>query len=163
MKKYKHWSPTPFDTQGLMDGEDRNDWLVVPVIQTRDSRCFERSNFAAALKRLGGESETVEVHRFGHWGAGWFEIILVAPGTAAQKEGEAIEVALEGYPLLDDEDYYRRQSEEALQTWQNCYNIKERIAYIRENERDFEFRDYADMLGCVRGKWFGGDNSRLLD
>ena len=61
-----------------------------------------------------------------------------------------------------DEDYYRRQSEEALQTWQNCYDTTERIAYIREHESQFEFRDYADMLGCVRGKWFCGDEGELL-
>ena len=162
MKRYKNWSPTPFDPDGLMDGEDRNDWLVVPVIQTRDSRCFELSNFAAALERLGGESETVEVHRFCHWGPGWFEIILVAPGTDAEKKAEEIEAALADYPLLDDEDYYRRQDEEALQTWQNCYDATERVAYIREHRRDFEFHDYADMLGCVRGKWFCGDADNLL-
>jgi hypothetical protein len=26
----------------------------------------------------------------------------------------------------------------------------------------FDFRDFADLLGCIRGKWFGGHDSELL-
>lgn len=164
MKRYGKWSPTAFDTPGLMIGdEDRSNWLVVPVAQNRDSGCFAQSNFATALALLGGESETVEVHRFGHWGPGWFEIILVAPGTEAEKKAEEIEALLENYPVLDDEDLCEREHVAAAEVWKNCYSPAERIKYIRERESQFEFRDYQDMLGCVRGKWFCGYDSELLD
>jgi hypothetical protein len=89
MQTYSQYRPTGFDSRGL-GLPDRQDWLVLPVIQTRDSGPLEQSNFASALKAVGGESETVEVHRFGHWGPGWFEIIIVAPGSEAARIGEEI-------------------------------------------------------------------------
>jgi hypothetical protein len=67
MKKYKDYSPTEFDCKGL-NLPDKQEWLVVPVMQTRDSGPLELSNFRTALKMLCDESENVEVHRFGHWG-----------------------------------------------------------------------------------------------
>lgn len=37
-----------------------------------------------------------------------------------------------------------------------------RIKYIREHESQFEFRNWRDMLGCVRGKYFAGIPCELL-
>ena len=95
--------------------EDRNNWLVVPVGQNRDSGPFEQSNFAAALEILGGESESVEVHCFRHWGPGWFEVIIVRPDRAADVDD--IEARLESYPLLDEEDLSRREHELMEEDW----------------------------------------------
>lgn len=95
--------------------EDRNNWLVVPVGQNRDSGPFEQSNFAAALEILGGESESVEVHCFRHWGPGWFEVIIVRPDRAADVDD--IEARLESYPLLDEDDLYRREHELMEDDW----------------------------------------------
>jgi hypothetical protein len=64
---------------------------------------------------LGGESETVEVHRFGHWGPGWFELILVDPSRASDVED--IESALEHYPVLDDERFAQQESDEEGEAW----------------------------------------------
>ena len=73
---YKEYAPTAFDVKGLGLPE-RADWRVVGF-RTRDTT--ERATrFNYTLKRRGGESETLEVHRFGHWACGWFEIILAAP------------------------------------------------------------------------------------
>jgi hypothetical protein len=112
MQTFKEYKPTDFDSAGLGSDETNQAWLVIPVIQTRDSDSFELSNFAAALEMLGGEGEDVQVHRFGHWGPGWFEIIIVNPlNPAILKIAEDIERSLESYPLLDDEDYSEREYE----------------------------------------------------
>lgn len=119
MKLSEH-TPTAFDHSAaqFFDSEDpRRNWLVVPVGQNRDSRELETSNFAAALEILGGESETVEVHRFGHWACGWYEIIIVDPSREA--EVEAIENRLENYPVLDEDDFSNREHEAYLEDWQN--------------------------------------------
>lgn len=73
--KYAEFSLTQFDTKGL-GLPDRQDWEVLPVSRSRDN---DDPKFRRKLKKLGGESATVEVHRFRHWAIGWFEIILVAP------------------------------------------------------------------------------------
>lgn len=161
MDTYSKFRPTGFDSHINFDN-DREAWLVLPCGRNRDSECLDESNFATALKILGGEREDVEVHRFGHWACGWFEIILVRPDSAAAKEAEEIEAALANYPVLDDNDYSEREHEAANETWRVCYTDKKRIEYIRDNRSQFEFRSLADMMGCVRGKYFAGYASELL-
>jgi hypothetical protein len=159
---YKDWAPTQFDRKGAYLREQQ-DWFVVGLIQTRDSGPLDQSNFAAALKLLGGESETVNVCRFGHWGPGWFEIILVAPGSDAVKIAEGIETRLADYPVLDEEDHSRREQEAADETWRNCYREKERIEYIWKHRSQFEFHDLGELLANVRGKHFSGYASELIN
>lgn len=160
MNTYSEFRPTGFDSHIGID--DREKWLVLPCARNRDSGCLDESNFACALKELGGESDTVEVCRFGHWGNGWFEIIIVQPDTDAHKKAIDIEAGLSNYPVLDDNDFSEREMEAANETWKNCYDTAERIEYIREHESQFEFRSFADMLGCVRGNYFAGYASELL-
>jgi len=113
--------------------KDRQDWIVVPVIQTRDSVSLEHSNFRVVLEDLGGESDTVEVHRFGHWGPGWFEIILVHPDLEGKVE--EWESALADYPVASDSDYSEEQTQEEDDSWQ------------------FVFQ--SDFLAAVRNLWEG--------
>lgn len=162
METYSKFAPTGFDPAGAFLDDDRQDWLVVPVSRTRDTGPLEESNFDAALEMLGGESDDVEVHRFGHWGPGWFEIIIVRPGSEAETAAKEIESRLEDYPLLDEDDASERETEAANDVWRDCYNVKERVRYIRKNRSQFEFRSLSDMLGCVRGEYFSGYASELL-
>jgi len=105
----------------------------------------------------------VEVHRFGHWACGWFEIILVRPGTNAAKKAEEIEARLVVCLFLDECDHSEREMEAANETWQCCFSNAERIKYIRDYRSEFEFHSFADMLGCARGNYFGGYESELLN
>lgn len=131
METYSEFAPTGFDSAGAFL-PDRQDWLVVPVGQTRDSGCLSQSNFDSAVQTLGGESETVEVHRFGHWGPGWFEIIIVKPDTPQADTATEIEGALSDYPVLDEEDFSRRETEETEAYWDNM-STSERVEYLQEN------------------------------
>jgi hypothetical protein len=125
LQRYRDFSPTGFDQDGAFL-PDQGDWLVVPVMQTRDSVALEQSNFTAALAMLKGESETVEVHRFGHWGPGWFEIIIVNSESNHAETAAEIACALAEYPILDETDCSEREYEEACAAWDNT-SLSERV------------------------------------
>lgn len=117
MISYRDYQPTSYDRKGAFLPE-RQDWLVLPLTRTRDDgQPLTESNFAAALEILGGESDTVEVHRFGHWGPGWYEIILVHPSR--ENEARKIEESMENYPCLNEEDFCEREFEAINETWEN--------------------------------------------
>lgn len=137
------------------------------VGQSRGSDCLEQSNFAVMLASLGGESDVVTVVRESHWAVGWVEWIAIeADGTPeADKALQAADMAkarLEDYPVLDEEDFSTREHEAVNEAWTNCYSDKERVEYIREHRSQFDFRDYADVIGCARGRYFAGYASELL-
>lgn len=155
MIQYKDYRPFQFDSKGLAL-PDRQDWFVLPIGRNRDSGPLDESNFFSALKMLGGEGDDVEVHSFGHWACGWFEIILIRPESSQQNEGEDIENFIDDYPIIDEEDFSLRETEANLLTWQNCYNNQDRIDFIRKRHSEFEFHSFADMLGCCHGTFYNG-------
>lgn len=132
MIKYSEFQPTAFDSKGLL-GEYHgiSDFLVVPVTQTRDSGPLDRSNFEQALEMLGGESDDVQVHRFGHWGPGWFEIILVDPKSDKVRIAEDIESSLADYPVLNEEDFSEKETKETEEYYQ-FMSLSERVDVLHE-------------------------------
>jgi len=122
MQRYSDYQPTGFDPKGIVLS-DQQDWLVLPCGRNRDSMPLDESNFAVALKELGDESDTVEVHRFGHWACGWFEIIIVKPDTSEAETANEIENSLADYPVLDDCDYSEREDQYATEVWNNCFDL----------------------------------------
>ena len=127
---YADYRPTSFDSAGL-GIPDRGTWLVLPIIRTRDSGLLDRSNFRVAARLLAAvdhNGEHYETHRFGHWGPGWFEIIVVnpdAPDTVINAAGKIAE-ALENYPALSEDDYSELQYETAAAAWAGM-SIRDRI------------------------------------
>lgn len=131
--------------------------------RSRDSDDLEASNFATALKALGGESETVLVVRESHWAVGWVEWIAIHesdPGALEIADGLCADY--NNYPVLDEEDFSRREHEHAEYVWRDCMNNRERIAYMKRHASQFDFRNFQDMLGCARGHYFAGYASELL-
>ena len=112
METYGKYRPTGFDPEGIVLDE-RQDWFVLPIGTNRDADCLAESNWHSVIKSLGGESDTLEVHRFGHWAWGWFEIALLHPDR--EEEGNEIEECLLEYPVFDDEDYSNREYEAKVQ------------------------------------------------
>jgi len=125
------WSKQMERSNGLdsfsnYSGPDLGD-LVVVCGRNRDSELIAESNFECALKELGGESETVRVERFGHWGCGWFELILVDPkDTKALETAYSIKRCLQEYVLLDDSDFSEREFEQQLEDFDTCHGYFER-------------------------------------
>lgn len=126
--KLEHWrfnGATSLDDRSNYMGENLSRLLVVPVSQHRDSDALDRSNFRVALERLGGESETVQVHRFGSWAVGWHEMLLItADGPVTEAEKIAAELA--DYPVLDEEDYSELEWSEMTAYWAG-ESIAERV------------------------------------
>lgn len=98
--------------------DPRRRWVVVAT-QTPDSDAVSRSNFLAACRILGGESDTVEVHRYGHWGPGWVEVLIADTRHAATVQG--IHDRLEDYPVLDEELLSHMEWEQAQDTWEGMF------------------------------------------
>ena len=126
MKAYRDWKPSEFDISGL-NAPDKQDWLVAPVILTRDSRCFEESNYCTLRKQLDDtNSEDWAAMEFGHWASGWFKIIVVRPGSKAAQIAQEAESKLEDYPILDEDDWSQRETDAVLDMWDNM-SMRERI------------------------------------
>jgi hypothetical protein len=116
------------------------------------------------LRELGGESETVIVVRESHWAVGWVEWIAIHDDDKpALRIADELVAALSDYPVIDEDHWSELEQEDAQQVWANCYSDSERLAYVREYRSQFEFHDYADLIGCIRGRYFAGYASELLN
>jgi hypothetical protein len=73
------------------------------------------------LTALGGESDTVIVVRESHWAVGWVEWIAIneADADALAKADEQCG-RLECYPVLDEDDFCRREFEAQCEVWENA-------------------------------------------
>ena len=142
-------------------GEEYNDYYVV-LGRNRDSDILTNSNFDIALERLGGEcDDKVRVIRNGHWACGWIEFIAVHKDdlkhvTIAQQ----IVNDIEKYPVLDDDDYYKRECEAIL------YNIKDSLYQVRDIDNIPEVTDiysYFSTSGQDMTEEFYPDREQLLE
>ena len=122
--------------------------MYVLLGRNRDSGCLENSNFDTALEALGGESKHVQVHRFNHWAVGWTELILIDPAADDKvKTAEEINCSLADYPVLDEEDFSRRETEEENETYEQ--NIRREIYGIVEDITGLEYlldKDIEEIL-----------------
>lgn len=111
-KHLKRWS-LPRDYAGASWPE-----MYVFLGRHRDSDAVDRSNFAVALRELGGESETVQVIREGHWAVGWVEWIGIEETDAdSLAKADAMMERIGEYPLLDEMHYSELQWTEAGDYW----------------------------------------------
>lgn len=153
-------NPSGFDSVANYSGDVPNDkWLVV-MTRNRESDILTESNWACALDLLGGESDNVEIFRFGHWACGWWEALCVN-GKSINK-GQEIFDKIYSYPVLNEDHFSELEREEADRLWLECYDKKDRLEYIRENRYQFDFNDFKDLMSCVRGKYFAGYASELV-
>jgi len=135
--------------------------------RTRDSDELTESNFRCAVTALealpafAGESR-IEV-RENHWACGWVEWLAIhADDEAALRAADEMAASLESYPVLDESDFSQLEEENAAKVWRDCYNGRDRVAYMREYRSQFEAQSFADLLACARGRYFIGYASDLL-
>lgn len=116
------------------------------------------------LEQLGGESETVIVVRASHWAVGWVEWIAIHVTDADKlKMADELKAGLDNYPVLNEDHFSETERQEADETWKNCYDPHERVTYIREHRSQFEPHSLSDLRACVRGEYFLGYASDLLN
>jgi len=160
-----------------------SDWFGQPwhgyyvfLGQTRNSGALDRANFDAGWKAiqavaskesvLGDEDESATVVKVceNHWACGWIEWIAIHESDeAALKVADEIAGTLTDYPVVDESLFSQYETDEANDVWKSCYRVKDRVKYIRAHPSQFEFRDYSDLIGCVRGNYFAGYASELLN
>jgi hypothetical protein len=100
--------------------------------QSRDSDALTRSNFECGLKALGGESETVQVVREGHWAVGWIEWIAIHEfDSEAVIKADQMLLALSDYPVLNEDHFSELEYSEAENYWQSL-SIPERVELCQQ-------------------------------
>lgn len=152
---------------------DARNWCIVYTVN-RDSDALARSNARQIDKALApflddDDSPDVTTEHHGHWACGWIDgyaIRVYRPGTndltPAFLAYAELRLALDTYPILDEEDFSKEEHKEADEVWRTCYSTRDRIEYICDNREQFEFHSFADMLACARGDYFAGYASELL-
>ncbi len=162
-----------FESFGWHDApEDADQWAIV-YTHNRDSDALARSNAhvigEAMAPFLTGEDDADAMsEHHGHWACGWIDGYAIrvrnAEGalTSAFLAYAELHASMADYPVLDETHFSETEEKEAEETWRACYRDAERLDYIRKHRSQFEFRSFADLLGCVRGKFFAGYASELL-
>ena len=108
--------------------DDPESWTIV-YTHHRDSRLLDQSNAAAIEDALrpfleGDDPDIIEEHH-GHWACGWidgFAIRVFRNGEVTQAFRTYAEICdrLEDYPVLDEEDYCRREYEATLENFDSA-------------------------------------------
>ena len=148
-------------------------YYAAPVGRSRDSDALERSNWRVqweVLKPLqadcqddDGDGHSPLIVRESHWAVGWVEWVAIHESNeAALRAADELAGRLEICPILSEDDFSKEEQEEAETVWRDCYSAKERIDWIRRNRSQVEPQSFADLLGCVRGRYFLGYTSELL-
>jgi hypothetical protein len=165
--KYSGFKPTGFDNH--IQIEDRENWHIMPISINRDTEsCITLSNWQVCQDMMNKANIEYEVHNFGHWACGWFEILLVSPDS--QDFVEEIENLLSQYPILNDDHHSNMEIEKDDQAWESYgyrdflsgYNdiasneTEEHIVTLLEDMGKDELRSIFDCLdGTVEHSDYG--------
>lgn len=128
LESYQSHRPTGFDRHIRLSEQDT--WLIAPVSLLRDSNALEISNWEVVtfdIREAETTGDDCEIHRFGHWACGWYEIMLVRPGSKCAEVAAKWACALSDYPVASDEHHSEILLEEAGRTWSHM-SITDRIA-----------------------------------
>lgn len=143
-------------------GDDMSAFYQV-LGHTRDSETLEESNWIGFLRDHpeNFDEETnkgILVARFGHWGCGWFELILVhETDFELLKEMDELREALDDYPVYDDELFSQMEMDEQFET------VKSEFEYImRHNDFEIEY-DLEDEQIENMASWFCSDANSSED
>lgn len=133
----KPWNPNPSGWDSLSNyvGEVPAQHLLVLLTRNRDSDSVTRSNWETVLQFLGGESDTVQIIRHGHWACGWIEYLMIDSRNADMLQlAESVEKKLSGYPVFDEDHWSTLQFTEASEFWDSL-SVK------------YRYRDYIQGSG----------------
>jgi len=134
MPRYKDHSPTGFDRHICVD--EIEDW-VVSLNRNRDSDLCDESNWSVATKefeKIDPNGNDHQIHNFGHWACGWYELILVRPDSPCHKLATEFMCSLADSCLLDEDDHSEREHDAVCQYWEQM-SIKERIEECNQSNQ----------------------------
>ncbi len=105
--------------------ENADNWCIINT-STRDSGILAKSNESVIIKTLEKFPEDARTERHSHWAVGFVDCISVRVYdnagniTPAFQALNKIACSLADYPVLDDEDYSRREYEATLENIENA-------------------------------------------
>ena len=102
LQEYRNFRPSQFDVKGLGPARIQK-MYVAPCGTNRDADVLQRANWETQNEILLAADDNCEIHSFGHWACGWFEILLIPDGSPAIAEAEKIKADLDIYPVLSDD------------------------------------------------------------
>lgn len=113
-----------FQSFGWSDKPACADECAIVYLSTRDSEALEKSNEASILAALkpylgwiDGDDDDCEQQSHNHWAVGYVDGIVIrctrdGQVTPAFRVLHALAMRLADYPILDEEDFSRREYEE---------------------------------------------------
>lgn len=121
------------EAREMMDPPE--DWGIIHT-HTRDSTLMEESNahtIAEALKPFLGSGDLQEAH-FSHWACGWVDGYLIrvfkdGKLMPALEKYYELHSAMEDYPVLDEEDYSKREYDATIENikWEGRDLVRNRV------------------------------------
>lgn len=135
MRKLVRWDTSDPATgfSGNYMGPDYSEFLIF-LGRNRDSGHIDNSNFEVGLARLGGESETVQIIRTGHWACGWVEIIGIKDNDKDSiNKAEKMLKDLDDYPVLSDDDLSSREWDAACAYWESLSDNERQELAVQYN------------------------------
>ena len=112
--------PTAFDSAANYAGSDLSYLWQAPVGLTRDADTLATSNWEVVTESIlkASQHDETDIHRFGHWACGWYELLLIHPDdTAALQAADQWACTLSDYPVADDEHHSELQWATAADYW----------------------------------------------
>ena len=176
LPKLKDWAPTGFDSRANYMGTLDYDEYHVVYCKTRDhGAVLTQSNWDLLCEKLHAESDNgCEVLRFGHWGCGHYDLLIVSPDSPVLQLAQEIADSLESYPILCERHYSDMMCEaqtEAFRSIESDFMVELERKFQFETEDSFEdgcdladvstedLHNYFDM--CARESntdWNDSDN-----
>ena len=150
MERLKDWDPSSCDSKSNYMGDRSHfHWYVFPLCKTRDSDLLTESNWECITKELQADKVPgCEIHRFGHWACGYYEIILIHPWhKSLLDKAYDIERALYNYPVFSDDHYSQLQWDNQAEQWESW--VRRDFTCEIENTYDVDLIDVPDSeLWC---------------
>jgi hypothetical protein len=134
MEKYKSFKPTAFDNHVC---DDLNDMFVFPLSINRDTADISTlANWQYLQSKIEPEEgepvspfRGAEIHRFGHWANGWFELILISPDSPDLAAWDELAAAMaDSSEPLDQRTYDDLYLKEQGKVWDLIWKTE----YVKE-------------------------------
>jgi hypothetical protein len=130
----ERWNANPSGWDSLRNfmGTVPDEHLLVLLTRNRDSDILSESNWHTVLEYLGGESDSVQIIRHGHWACGWIEYLMIDSRDAEKRTlGEQVESRLADYPVFNEDDWSNREYEAACTAWEEM-SVRTRVEIIQK-------------------------------
>ena len=128
-------------------GPRYDDYYIITG-HSRDSKILEESNYQTIKEYLSKNLINFIEVSFNHWAVGWIETLMIQEDDIQGIEfiNDNILDRLEDYPIFDEEDFYKREYEEATE-------IKEDMIKDMRNKFQNSNMTYEEKKAYAKRCW----------